>query len=213
MRELPPAKPREQLHTRQVTCTGWAREDGLWEVEARLSDTRAYDMDPAFVRGNVAMRKAGDPIHLMSLRLALDDSFTIVEAQAVSHQVPYADCFDINPAYEQLIGLRIEAGFTQAVKTRFRGALGCTHLTELLGPLATTALQSIRPAMERRRHALGLPPAEEGPRPALLDSCFGLRKEGQPAIVRWPHTIPPASPVAPPPQGDATSRPAEPARR
>lgn len=185
MRELSPSKPREALHTRQITCTGWAREDGLWEVEARLSDARAYDMDPSFVRGNVAMRKAGDPIHLMSLRIALDDSFTIVEAEAVSHQVPYADCVDINATYKQLIGLRIQPGFNQAVKMRFRGALGCTHLTDLLGPLATTALQSIRPAMERRRYQQGLPPADDGPRPALLDSCHGLRKEGQPAIIRW----------------------------
>ena len=185
MRELPPPQPRSQLHTRQVTCTGWLREDGLWEVEARLSDQRAYDMDPAFVRGNVVMRKAGDPIHLMSLRIALDDSFTIVEAQAVSHQVPYPDCVDINATYAQLVGLRIEAGFTSAVKTRFRGALGCTHLTELMGPVATTALQSIRPAMERRRHQQGLPPMEEGPRPPLLDTCHGLRRGGEPAIVRW----------------------------
>lgn len=185
MRELPPPKPREALHTRQITCTGWAREDGLWEVEARLSDARAYDMSPSFVRGNVAMRQAGDPIHLMSLRIALDDSFTIVEAEAISHQVPYADCVDINATYKQLIGLRIQPGFNQAVKMRFRGALGCTHLTDLLGPLAITALQSIRPAMERRRYQQGLPPTDDGSRPALLDSCHGLRKEGQPAIIRW----------------------------
>lgn len=185
MRELPPPRPRSPLHTRQVTCTGWAREDGLWEVEARLSDTRAYDMDPAFVRGNVVMRKAGDPIHLMSLRIAIDDDFTIVEAQAVSHQVPYADCVDINAAYEQLVGLRIEAGFNQAVKARFRGALGCTHLTELMGPVATTALQSIRPAMERRRYLNGQPPAGDEPKPLLLNSCHGLRRGGEPAIVRW----------------------------
>ncbi|MCW5653415.1 DUF2889 domain-containing protein [Hydrogenophaga sp.] len=185
MRELPPPKPRAPLHTRQVTCTGWLREDGLWEVEGRLSDVRAYDMDPAFVRGNAVMRKSGDPIHLMSLRIALDDSFTIVEALAVSHQTPYADCMEINATYEQLVGLRIEAGFSQAVKTRFRGVLGCTHLTELLGPMATTALQSIRPAMERQRHLQGLPPRDDGPRPALLNSCHGLRRGGEPAIMRW----------------------------
>lgn len=185
MRELPPPKPRAPLHTRQVTCTGWAREDGLWEVEARLSDIRAHDMDPAFIRGNAAMRPAGQPIHLMSLRIALDDSFTIVEAQAVSHQVPYGDCVDINAAYGQLVGLRIEAGFTQAVKTRFRGALGCTHLTELVGPLATTALQSIRPEMERRRYLSGQPPMDDGPKPLLLNSCYGLRRGGEPAVIRW----------------------------
>lgn len=186
MRQLSPAAPRALLHTRQVQCTGWEREDGLWDVEGRLSDVRTHDLDDS--RGNAA-RKAGEPIHLMSLRITLDDSFLIVGAEAVSHQVPYADCPKINDAYEQLVGLRIEAGFTQAVKLRFRGAAGCTHLTELLGPMATTALQAIRPAMERHRMARGEPGLNDGPRPALLDTCFGLRRGGQAAVVRWGTTI------------------------
>jgi hypothetical protein len=182
MKELSPAAPRALLHTRQVSCAGYEREDGLWDVEGRLSDVRTHDLDDS--RGNFA-RRAGEPIHLMSLRLTLDDSFAIVAAEACTHQAPYGECGQINAAYGQLVGLRIEAGFTQAVKTRFRGALGCTHLTELLGPMATTALQSIRPALERRRLAQGLGLADEGAQPRLLDTCWGLRRGGQAAIVRW----------------------------
>lgn len=183
MRELSEPAARALLHTRQVECKGYEREDGLWEVEGRLSDVRTHDLDAS--RGNAA-RRAGEPIHLMTLRITLDDSFAIVAAEAATHQGPYPDCVDISETYGQLVGLRIEAGFTQAVKTRFRGALGCTtHLTELLGPMATTAFQAIRPAMERRRRAQGLPLEEEGAWPRLLDSCHGLRRGGQPAIVRW----------------------------
>ena len=182
MRALSPAAPRKLLHTRQVQCTGWERDDGLWEIEGRLSDVRTHDLDDA--RGNAA-RKAGEPIHLMSLRIALDNSFIIVAAEAVSHQAPYEDCPRINDAYRQLVGMRIEAGFNHAVKTRFRGVQGCTHLTELLGPMATTAFQAINPATERRRVAQGLPAFADGPKPALLDTCHALRRGGPAAIVRW----------------------------
>jgi hypothetical protein len=182
MKRLSAPAPRALLHTREVQCLGYEREDGFWEVEGRLSDVRTHDLDDS--RGNAA-RKAGEPIHLMSLRITLDDSFTIIGAEAVSHQTPYEDCAQINAAYEQLEGLRIEAGFTQAVKARFRGTKGCTHLTELLGPMATTAFQAIRPALERRRLAHGLPALDDGPWPALLDSCHALRRGGHAALVRW----------------------------
>ena len=182
MRRLSAPAPRGLLHTREIRCTGYERDDGFWDVEGHLSDVRTHDLDGS--RGNAA-RKAGEPIHLMSLRITLDDSFTIIGAEAVSHQAPYEDCPQINAAYERLVGLRIEAGFTNAVKTRFRGVQGCTHLTELLGPMATTAFQAIRPAMERRRVAHGLPAFDDGPRPVLLDSCHALRRGGPAALVRW----------------------------
>lgn len=183
MRQLSAPAARELLHTREVRCTGYAREDGLWDIEATLSDVRTYDLDAVRARG-AHERAAGDPIHLMSLRLTVNDAFEIVGAEAVSHQVPYGDCEHIGAAYGQLVGLRIEAGFHREVKSRFRGPLGCTHLTELLGPLATTALQTIRPAQERRRQLRG-EPLGDGPTPALLDSCHALRRGGRAAIVRW----------------------------
>ena len=101
----------------------------------------------------------------------------------MSHQTPYADCPRINDAYRALVGLRIEGGFHRAVQTRFRGVNGCTHLTELLGPIATTALQTIWPALERRRSAAGLSPDRSGM--ALLDSCYALRRGGETAVIRW----------------------------
>jgi len=182
MKQLSEAKPRKALHTRQMTCTGYEREDGLWEVEGRLSDVRTWTQDNTF---GAHQRAPGEPVHLMSLRLTIDNDFTIVGAEAVTHQAPYTDCDGINSRYDQLVGLKIASGFTQAVKTLFRGALSCTHLTDLLGPMATTALQSIRPVLSRRRFAAGEPPLDDGPNPNQLDSCHGLRRGGMPAIMRW----------------------------
>jgi hypothetical protein len=182
MKELSPAARRALLHTRQVQCTAWEREDGLFDIEGRLSDVRTHDQGDS--RGNTA-RKAGDPIHLMSLRITLDAAFTIVAAEAVSHQAPYGDCGLINAAYGQLVGLQVKGGFIKAVKNLFGGEQGCTHLTELLGPMATTAFQALGPTMERRRIARGEPAEDPNSLKRLLGSCFGLRQGGQAAIIRW----------------------------
>ena len=66
---LPPASPERQLkHRRSIDVPVHARGDGLWEVEARLvgtPNTRDYPL----VSG---IRPAGDPVHDMTLRLAID---------------------------------------------------------------------------------------------------------------------------------------------
>ena len=33
---------RRLMHTRSVECNGFLRDDGLWEVEARLVDTKPF---------------------------------------------------------------------------------------------------------------------------------------------------------------------------
>jgi hypothetical protein len=182
MKELSPAAQRALLHTRQVICTGWEREDGLFDVEGRMSDVRTRDQEAT--RG-VTPRKAGEPIHLMSLRLTFDDNFTIVAAEACTHQAPFGDCHEIGHLYDRLVGLQVRAGFQRAVKERFGDTLGCTHLTELLGPMATAAFQSINPALERRRVARGEPLEGPNSMKRLLDSCHGLRRGGEPAVIRW----------------------------
>ena len=52
-------------------------------------------------------------------------------------------CGDIAPDFKKLIGLRIGGGFHRAVRERLGGVHGCTHIVELLGPVATTAFQTV----------------------------------------------------------------------
>jgi len=176
------AAPRKLMHTRQISCNGYQREDGLWDVEGQLADTRTWAAES---RLGGAARAAGEPLHHMSLRLTLDDNFTILAAQALTQAAPYSECADISTRYAQLVGMRIEAGFSQAVKKMYRGASGCTHITDLIGPVATTALQMMRPLLLRRPATPGQSGPEDAPVPPLLDSCWGLRRGGQAAIVRW----------------------------
>ena len=135
---LSPPVGRQHLHTRRVTCQGFYREDGLWDIEGRITDEKTYEHANEW-RGPL---KPGDYVHDMSIRLTLDHRFTIVDVEAVTDSSPYSMCGDITPNYRKLIGLRIGPGFTRAVKERLGGVHGCTHLVELLGPVATTAFQT-----------------------------------------------------------------------
>ena len=33
---------RKAMHTRVVTCHGYLREDGLWDIEGHMVDTKPY---------------------------------------------------------------------------------------------------------------------------------------------------------------------------
>lgn len=39
---LPEARPRRHLHTRAVTYRGFHREDGLYDIEAEMSDATGW---------------------------------------------------------------------------------------------------------------------------------------------------------------------------
>lgn len=170
--------PREPIHTRRVTCDGFRRADGLWDIEGHLVDTKHYEFRNEF-RGTIT---PGEPLHQMRLRLTVDDGLIIVAVEAATEHGPYALCPEIAPNFQVLVGLSIRPGFTQAVKERLGGAKGCTHLVELLGPMATTAFQTVFPILSRERAA------EAGPkqRPVLLDSCHVFAADGEHARRHWP---------------------------
>jgi len=180
---LSPPAERELIHTRRVECRGYRRADGLWDIEGHLTDVKTHDFH-SDERGTI---EPGDPIHEMWLRITIDDTFTIVDIEAFTGSSPYRICPAIAPAYATLKGLSIAAGFTRKVKERVGGVHGCTHLTELLGPIATTAFQTIYP-LKAREHGRRLEHTGEEPRkpPPLLNTCHAFASDG--AIVRrlWP---------------------------
>ena len=135
----PPAVPRQSLHRRNITIRGYKREDGLFDIEGHLHDTKDIDFKVAS-----GMRAAGEPVHSMWLRITIDATLTIVDAEASSEAMPYIGyCDQITPDYRKLIGLAIRPGFSDRVRKRLGGTHGCTHITELVGALATTAFQTM----------------------------------------------------------------------
>jgi hypothetical protein len=185
---LSPSVEREHLHLRRVECRGFRRADGLWDIEGHMTDTKTYGF-PNQARGRI---EAGEPLHDMWLRLTLDDELVIRAAEAVTDAGPYGICGDITPNYQRLVGLRIGPGFTGKTRELLGGVHGCTHLLELLGPIATTAFQTIFSERERRRRAAeaaGTPapaPAAASKRPRLLETCHAFRTDGPVVKERWP---------------------------
>ncbi|MBU8874309.1 DUF2889 domain-containing protein [Reyranella sp. MMS21-HV4-11] len=192
---LSPPIGRQHLHTRRVVCQGFFRDDGLWDIEGRITDEKTYEHANEW-RGPL---KPGDFVHDMSIRLTIDHAFTIVDAEAVTDKSPYSMCGDIAPAFRKLIGLRIGGGFHRAVRERLGGVHGCTHIVELLGPVATTAFQTVSSKKardlnrEHRENTGTLPPKDPNaapkPRrkPYMLDTCHTWASDSE-VTKRWvPH--------------------------
>jgi hypothetical protein len=178
--------PREHLHTRQIECQGFQRADGLWDIEAHMTDRKTYSF-PSEERGEVT---AGTPIHDMWVRVTLDDGFHIVAIEAVTDSSPYSMCPSITPNFQRLVGLRIGPGFNARVRERLGGVEGCTHLVELMGPLATTAFQTIFSAKHRAERESGKKrepaPGQPRKRPALLGTCHAFAPDSPVTKRNWP---------------------------
>jgi hypothetical protein len=187
---LSPPVGRQHLHTRRVTCQGFFREDGLWDIEGRITDEKTYEHASEW-RGAL---KPGDFVHDMSIRLTLDHKFTIVDVEAVTDKSPYPICGEIAPDFKKLIGLRISGGFHREARARLGGVHGCTHIVELLAPVATTAFQTVssRKARElslEHRIRIGKPPKPADPnapaaKPYVIDTCHAWAADG-PVVKRW----------------------------
>ena len=117
---LPSSAPRELKHTRAVTCHGYQREDGLFDIEGRMTDSKTYDIDNQDRGGQI---KAGEYIHDMSIRLTLDLDFLIHQVEAVIDDSPFNACPRISERFKQLEGVRIAPGWNAQIRRMFAGTL------------------------------------------------------------------------------------------
>jgi Protein of unknown function (DUF2889) len=169
---------RQHIHSRDIRCRGFRREDGLWDIEATLEDTKTYSFANQD-RGGIA---AGEPIHRMHLRLTISDDLEVRAAEAATEAGPFDLCGAITPVFETLVGQRIGPGWRKAVVERMGGVKGCTHLTELLlGPVTATAMQAVAGARSRRQEA-----AADGRPPPILDTCHALARTSDVVARHWP---------------------------
>ncbi len=170
-----PKTPRKHIHTRRIVCEGYERDDGLFEVDGWITDTKTEPFTRPDLGGTL---EPGTHLHSMGLRMTLGMDFVIRDIEAVTDRSPYAICPAIAPNFKKLIGLKIVHGFTAKSRELMAGTEGCTHLVELLGPIATTALQTMSAALFAK--------ANGQPNPALINSCHGWSSEEAMVKTYWP---------------------------
>ena len=186
---LSPATDRKLAHTRVVTCTGHERDDGLWDIEGRIIDTKPYSFPNRDRGGRI---EAGEALHDMSIRLTIDLDMEVKAVESVIDASPYNYCKTVTDIAQNLVGLSIAPGWTARSKIAMGKNRGCTHLTELLGPVATTAIQTIASEKMKRQQSKEDNPDNtnsedrKGRKSQFIDSCHALAADSPVVEVHWP---------------------------
>ncbi len=195
--------PREPLHLRAIELCGYRREDGLFDIEARLTDTKTY----AFRNSDRGQIEPGVPLHRMLARMTLNTEMVITAFEAVTEYGPYAICPTAAPNFARLAGLKIGRGFLKAANERVGGVHGCTHLRELLGQMGTVAFQTLLAVRVKRETAANAlasadqpaaePVIEKPSRPMMLGTCLAYAPDSPVVARQWPQFYTGAMPVSP----------------
>ena len=171
---------RTPLHNRNIFLKGFLRDDNLYDIEAELIDTKHYSI-PNKDRGNIV---AGDPIHNMKIKITLDKNLTIKNALAITLNGPFDVCKNANKNFSKIIGIQIKPGWKKKLLGLIGNINGCTHVTELLTPIATTAYQTIKghEAKVNRERENNL----NAKKPSLLGTCHAFNPRGKIVKRLWP---------------------------
>ena len=169
---------RHEMHHRRIDMRGWGRSDGLYEVEGHVADRKPHEFRSP---NGFRVVAAGEPIHDMGVRLVFDSGMVVLEVSTFTSSAPYDDCFSAGPTLQALKGLRIGAGWSSEVRKRLGGARSCTHLMELLFPMATVAYQTL--TMVR---IAGADIVDGAGKPVKIDSCFAYAGHRDVVRRKWP---------------------------
>lgn len=177
---MPSDPGRDEMHHRQVDIRFYRRRDGKYEVEGRLTDTKNH----AF-RRQLAKEDSppGTVLHDITVTLVIDDALLVHDAIAVMRATPFEVCGGAAKTLEPLVGLSIAQGWNRRVRELLGGAASCTHIVELLGPMATTAFQGLAPQRLGRLND----PANEDERRRRVNSCFAYAAHREVVARLWPH--------------------------
>ena len=188
---MPLSEPvaREPLHHRTIDMVGYSREDGLFDVEAHLVDTKSY----AFGNLDRGVIEPGTPLHGMLARMTLDVDMMIVSFEASTEFSPYAMCPQAAPNFARLAGIRVGRGFIKAANERIGGVHGCTHLRELLAQMGTVAFQTLFSVRQKRDNAPNAVSTPDVPavgataaRPPMVGTCLAYAPDSPVVKRNWP---------------------------
>ena len=170
--------PREELHCRTIEMRGYRREDGLYDIEGRITDVKTH---PFTSIGGRSV-EPGNHLHDMWVRLVIDEDMLVIDVQATTDASPYAACPGAAPGLSVLKGERMAKGWRAAISKKLAGVDGCTHIKELLNAMGSAAYQSLTPIRKAREAVM----IHDKRRPAGIDSCFAHASDGSLVLHRWP---------------------------
>jgi hypothetical protein len=170
---------REELHHRRIDMRFFKRSDGLYEVEGRLIDKKTQPFRRML---HTEDTPPGQPLHDICVRLVVDEDLVVHDATASIDASPFDICGGAVNTLAPLQGLRIGAGWNKRVRELLGGVRSCTHIKELLGPMATTAYQGIAPQRLTR-----LIDSDTEAQAAKVDSCYAYAAHREVVATLWPH--------------------------
>jgi len=175
---------RAEIHRRQIDFRGYLRSDGLFEVEGRLTDTKTHDFLLPTGGRTVA---AGDALHDLVVTLVYDRDLIVRDVKTNFISPPYPMCANGGGTLQALIGLHIGAGWNTEIRRRLPSCETCTHMRELLTPMATAAFQTA--SEHRRKQSV---PVDNTGKPRKIDSCYAFSASRELVEALWPefHTPP-----------------------
>lgn len=169
---------RQELHHRQVDLRFFRRSDGLYEIEGRLVDRKTQPFRRVLHEHDTP---PGAALHDIVVRLVIDEDMLVHDAGATLAATPFGVCREAANTLAPLKGLRIGAGWNKRVRELLGGAASCTHIMELLGPMATTAYQGFAPQRLARFAAPG-----NDEHQSKIDSCYAYGRDREVVARLWP---------------------------
>jgi hypothetical protein len=119
--QLPSAQARTLSHTRAVTYHGYRRDDGLWDIEAHLHDSKPA---PYEVPGEKKWAP-NEAIHDMSIRLTVNAQLVVQDIAVAMPSTPHDDCVSTQAPMQAMIGCSLTSGWRKAIEERLGREKGC----------------------------------------------------------------------------------------
>ena len=172
---LSKAVKRDLKHNRTIEGKGYKREDGLWDIEVFLIDSKTFSFKNMH-RGYIS---AGEPLHDMAVRLTLDDDRKIIDIEAIISASPYNICPQAVKNCQKLKGEYLIAGFNRKVIKMLGGEKGCRHITDLLAHAGTIAYQTLwkeKTGGDAKTISLD---EDKSIEKKFANSCYAFKKDGE----------------------------------
>ncbi|MGH8786889.1 MAG: DUF2889 domain-containing protein [Cupriavidus necator] len=172
-----PACARKAAHTRTIQLQAYERQDGLWDLEALIEDTK-----PEEFATQTTHFSCGVPIHLMAMRVTVNGALDVLAAEGSMQRMPFPSiCPEAQSRLERLVGANLLKGFRQEISKRISAHERCSHLSELAALLPTLAVQTILQAK-----IVDEVETQPSSRPLKIGGCHAWREDGPLVMKHYP---------------------------